>query len=113
MAYLYVFSERLTKKGVAFKCIQQSGADTDASTGRLMLGILGAVAAFDTDLRKEPQREGIEKAKANGVNKGRKPTVDTVAIRPLCEAGVKPVDIAKRLKIGRASIYRALEQTPE
>lgn len=108
MADLYSILERLTKKGVAFKCIQQSGVDTDSSTGRLMLGILGAVAAFETDLRKERQREGIEKAKANGVYKGRKPTVDLAAVRELKDQGIRPTEIARRLKIGRASVYRAL-----
>lgn len=109
MTDLFSIMERLTNKGVAFRCIQQSGVDTDSSTGRLMLGILGAVAAFETDLRKERQREGIEKAKAKGVYKGRKPSVDVAAVRALRNEGVSPTEIAKRLKIGRASVYRALE----
>lgn len=113
MADLYSIIERLTKKGVSFKCLQQSGVDTDTSTGRLMLGILGAVASFETDLRKERQREGIEKAKANGVYKGRKPSVDALTVRSLHSEGVKPVDIARRLKIGRASVYRVLAAASE
>ncbi|RYE52399.1 MAG: recombinase family protein [Rhizobiaceae bacterium] len=105
---LFSIIERLTEKKVSFRCLQQSGVDTDSSTGRLMLAILGAVAAFETDIRKERQREGIEKAKAAGVYRGRKPSVDVGAVRSLRNAGVRPSDIAKRLGIGRASVYRAL-----
>lgn len=73
-----------------------------------MLTILGAVAAFESDIRKERQREGIAKAKAAGVYKGRKPSVDVAAVRSLKGDGVRPSDIAKQLGIGRASVYRAL-----
>ena len=58
----------------------------------------------------ERQREGIAKAKAEGRYKGRAPTarrkVDEV--RTLRAEGVKPAEIAARLGIGRASVYRAL-----
>ena len=52
--------------------------------------------------------EGIAKAKANGVYKGRKPSIDTGEVRRLHGQGVRPADIAKRLGIGRASVYRHL-----
>ncbi len=99
---------QLTTKGVKFKCLQQAGVDTDSGMGKLVLAILGAVAEFETDIRKERQREGIEKAKANGVYKGRKPSIDVAAIHQLRGEGIRPTDIAKQLGIGRASVYRAL-----
>lgn len=78
------------------------------SMGNLVLAILGAVAAFETEIRKERQLEGIERAKANGVYKGRKPSVDAAAIKSLREQGIGPTEIAKRLGVGRASVYRAI-----
>jgi DNA invertase Pin-like site-specific DNA recombinase len=105
---LFKILETLQRKGVAFRCLQQSGVDTDTSTGRLTLAILGAVAAFEADIRRERQMEGIAKAKAAGVYKGRKPTVDTQKVRELFAAGKRPADIARELAIGRASVYRAL-----
>ena len=105
---LFNIVEKLQAKGVSFRCLQQAGVDTDSSTGRLMLAILGAVAAFEADIRKERQMEGIAKAKAHGVYKGRKPTVDVAKVRELHAAGERPSAIAKELKIGRASVYRAL-----
>lgn len=99
---------KLTTKGAKFRCLQQSGVDTDSGMGKLVLAILGAVAEFETDIRKERQREGIEKAKAVGKYRGRKPSVDRKAILQLHSEGVGPSEIAKRLKVGRTSVYRAL-----
>ncbi len=56
----------LDAKGVGFRCVEQSGIDTTTSMGRLVLSILGSVAAFETELRAERQREGIEAAKRRG-----------------------------------------------
>jgi DNA invertase Pin-like site-specific DNA recombinase len=91
--------------------LQQSGVDTSTSTGKLLLGMLAAIAEFETDIRKERQREGIERAKAAGIYKGRKPSVDVATVRQLREQGVSPTLIAKQLRIGRASVYRALRPT--
>lgn len=106
---LHAIVSQLSLKGVSFRCLQQSGVDTSTSTGKLLLGMLAAIAEFETDIRKERQREGIERAKAAGVYKGRKPSVDAVAVRELRQRGVAPTAIAKQLGIGRASVYRALQ----
>lgn len=100
--------DRLNAKGVKFRCLQQAGVDTDTGMGKLVLAILGAVAAFETDIRKERQLEGIAKAKAKGVYTGRKPSIDKAMVLELKGQGVSPSAIAKQLKIGRASVYRAL-----
>lgn len=110
---LHSIVSQLSRKGVAFRCLQQSGVDTSTSTGKLLLGMLAAIAEFETDIRKERQREGIERAKAAGVYKGRKPSVDGAAVQQLRNEGVSPTEIAKRLRIGRASVYRALQDRVE
>ena len=99
---------KLTGKGVKFHCVQQSGVDTDSGMGKLVLAILGAVAEFETDIRKERQREGIDKAKADGRYTGRKPSADVQAIRELKADGLGPSAIARKLKVGRTTVYRAL-----
>jgi DNA invertase Pin-like site-specific DNA recombinase len=83
--------------------------DTTTSTGKLLLGVLASIAEFEADIRRERQREGIDRAKAVGVYKGRKPSVDAAAVRSLRDQGLGGSEIAKKLGIGRASVYRALQ----
>ena len=105
---LHQIVEKLAAKGVAFRCLNQSGVDTDSSTGKLMLAILGAVAQFENDIRRERQMEGIEKAKAAGKYRGRKPSIDQMRIKELHDRGFGASAIAREMGIGRASVYRAL-----
>jgi DNA invertase Pin-like site-specific DNA recombinase len=106
---LHNIVKQLADKGVAFKCLQQGGVDTSSSTGKLLLGILASIAEFETDIRRERQREGIDRAKSAGVYKGRKRSVDADQVRALRKQGLGGSEIAKQLKIGRASVYRALK----
>ena len=57
---------------------------------------------------RERQLEGIAGAKARGVYKGRKASIDSAKIKKMKIEGMGPSAIAKALKIGRASVYRAL-----
>ncbi|MBV2146677.1 recombinase family protein [Sphingobium sp. AS12] len=102
---------QLAAKGCGLRVLQQSGIDTTTSTGKLTLSILGAVAEFETDIRKERQRDGIDRAKANGVYRGRKPSIDTARIETLMAAGMTPAAIAREMGIGRASVYRLIGAT--
>ena len=72
--------------------------------------MLGVFAEFETNLRKERQAEGIAKAKAKGVYKGRKPSVDREKVAELKAQGMGASKIAKELGISRASVYRVLEE---
>ncbi len=79
---------QLSAKRVGFRCLQQGAVDTTTSMGKLILGILGAVAEFETDIRKERQREGIERAKTAGVYQGRRSTIDAAQVRSLRDQGL-------------------------
>jgi DNA invertase Pin-like site-specific DNA recombinase len=106
---------RLEAKGVGLRVLSMGGSEVDTSTptGRLMLTMLGAVAEFERALMLERQREGIAKAKADGRYKGRAPTARRKAeeVKRLRAEGLKPTEIAARLGIGRASVYRVLSGT--
>jgi DNA invertase Pin-like site-specific DNA recombinase len=107
----------LETKKVSLSVLSMSGSqplDTGTATGRLMLAVIGAVGQAERESMLERQREGIAKAQREGKYKGRAPTVRRRAeeIIRLKDAGVTPTEIASRLGIGRASIYRILgEQT--
>jgi hypothetical protein len=64
--------------------------------------MLGVFAEFETNLRRERQLEGIAKAKAAGVYRGRKPSIDQAQVEKLKAEGLGATEIAKRLSIGRA-----------
>ncbi len=98
----------LRSKGVALKATEQS-VDTSSAAGKAFFDMLGVFAEFETNLRRERQLEGIKAAKAKGIYKGRKPSIDPVQVRRLLEVeGLGPSAIARRLGIGRASVYRVL-----
>jgi DNA invertase Pin-like site-specific DNA recombinase len=101
----------LIAKGVGFQCISQAGVDTTTSSGKLMLGMLAAVAEFETELRRERQLEGIARAKASGAYKGRKPSIDRDQVLKLHGEGLGAAAIARKMNIGRASVYRLLGST--
>jgi DNA invertase Pin-like site-specific DNA recombinase len=95
-------------KGASLKATEQP-IDTTSAAGKAFLDMLGVFAEFETNLRKERQAEGIAKAKAAGVYKGRPPSIDVMKVRDLKKKGLGASEIAKALKIGRASVYRALD----
>lgn len=95
----------LKAKSATLRATEQP-IDTSTAAGKCFLDMLGVFAEFETNLRRERQMEGIVKAKAAGVYKGRKPTIDPRAITSLKQQGLGATEIAKRLGIGRASVYR-------
>ena len=98
----------LKAKGVALKATEQP-IDTCTAAGKAFLDMLGVFAEFETNLRKERQMEGIAKAKTAGVYKGRPASIDLDRVRQLKAEGWGPSQVARKLGISRASVYRALE----
>ena len=100
----------LEAKGGSLKATEQP-IDTSSAAGRAFLQMLGVFAEFETAIRRERQLEGIAAAKTAGVYKGRPPSIKPDAIAALKAEGLGATEIAKRLKIGRASVYRVLNET--
>lgn len=109
VAHLFEIMTLLESKGTSLKVLSM-GVDTATATGRLMLTLLGGVAEFEREIMLERQREGIAKAKAAGKYKGRKPTVRAKKdeIQALKDQGMGASEIADKLGVGRASVYRIL-----
>ena len=80
----------LRERKVALVATEQP-VDTSTAAGKAFLDMLGVFAEFETNLRRERQMEGIARAKARGIYKGRKPSVDVDRVRALhgqgCGAG--------------------------
>lgn len=101
----------LNDKGVSIRFIKDNltfpPEGTDGAS-KLYLSILGAVAEFERSIIKQRQREGIDKAKAKGVYKGRKPTIDKDRIFALRDQGHSTYKIAEEMGISRMTVHRAL-----
>jgi DNA invertase Pin-like site-specific DNA recombinase len=62
-------SHEIEKAGANLKVLEQP-VHTSTSAGRAFFGMLAVFAAFETDIRRERQAEGIVKAKRAGVYSG-------------------------------------------
>ena len=110
VADLVQIEARLNSKSASLTILDPS-MDTQTPTGRLMFNVIASVAQFEREVMLSRQREGIAKAKADGKYKGRAPTARAKAdeVLRLLREGVRATDVAKRLGIGRRSVYRILE----
>ena len=97
----------LRAKGVTLRATEQP-IDTGTAAGKCFFDMLGVFAEFETNLRRERQLEGIAKAKAAGVYKGRKRSVPVEQVKQLKAAGRGATEIAEELEVSRQSVYRAL-----
>lgn len=95
----------LRERGAFLRATEQP-IDTSTPAGVAFLQMLGVFAQFETALRRERQMEGIAKAKAAGIYKGRPATIDPAAIKTALAEGESPAALAKRLGIARSTVYR-------
>ena len=102
-------ADEIDNVGAHLKVLEQ-GVDTATAAGRAFFGMLAVFAAFETDVRRERQAEGIAKAKGAGVYKGRKRSINPADVVALKEAGSGVTEIASQLRISRQSVYRALSR---
>jgi DNA invertase Pin-like site-specific DNA recombinase len=100
-------ADELAASGAHLRVTEQA-VDTSTAAGRAYFGMLAIFAAFETDVRRERQAEGIAQAKADGVYKGRQASIDVGRIAELQAAGHGPTDIARIMGISRQSVYRLI-----
>ncbi|HEJ7970185.1 TPA: recombinase family protein [Serratia marcescens] len=99
----------LNEEGITLKATEQP-VDTRTAAGKAFLDMLGVFAEFETNLRRERQLEGIAAAKARGVYRGRKPSIDPAEVyRLYMDEKMGATAIARQIGIGRASVYRVLD----
>ena len=108
---LHKIVQELDGREVGFKVLDQP-IDTTTKEGRLMFSIIASIAQFETELRKERQMEGIEKAKENGVKFGRQAVLsdDQVAeMRSKRDSGILIKNLMSEYGLSKASVYRLLQ----
>ena len=112
---LYSIVDELVSKGVSVKFLKEGQSYSKDSTpiAKLMLGLLGSVAEFERSIIRERQAEGIARAKERGVYKGRARALtdrQVAQARAWVDAGVPKAEVARRLGIGRMTLYTYLQE---
>jgi len=102
-------AQTIEKAGANLKVLEQH-VDTATSAGRAFFGMLAVFAAFETDVRRERQAEGIAKAKRAGTYRGGVKRIDRARVWALKEKGSRPSAIAAEIGISRRQVYRILEE---
>lgn len=101
--------QELGDRGVGFRSLAEPWADTTSPAGKLMLTVMAGVAEFERARIKERQREGIKRAKANGVYKGGTVKHDPEAIRAMVSAGKSKAAVARELGCSVMTVHRAFQ----
>ncbi len=94
----------------AFVTVLGPHVSTRGEMGHIVLTVLGMVAQMERRFIKERQREGTERAKAEGLYKGGKRRLDRGRIKALHAAGDGPAAIAKVVGCSRMQVYRVLQE---
>ena len=108
--HLCQIAAELERKKVDLEVVDQNINTSDA-TGRLLFNMLGAIAQFETEIRAERQKDGIQKAKERGVKFGKKKKLSPEQIAELQirrEQGVLIKTLMEDYDLSKASVYRYL-----
>ncbi|MEW9855963.1 recombinase family protein [Novosphingobium sp. M1R2S20] len=101
--------ERLAGEGIRIHCLALGGTDLTSAAGKMMMGVISAMAEFERDLLIERTQAGLSRAKAQGKALGRPAALSEAqqaAIRTRRAEGVSLGTLAKEYGVSRAAIQR-------
>lgn len=79
-----------------------------------MIGLLSIISEFETDLRSERQREGIQNALKKGVKFGREPIVlsddQIIEAMELKDSGETSQEVAQKFNISRSTLLKKIRE---
>jgi DNA invertase Pin-like site-specific DNA recombinase len=111
-ADLLALVDALGRRGVNLVVLSIGEAilDTRNQTAEPMLAILRGIAAWERAIAPERKRDAMSATPETAKYKGRPPTVarQGETIRRMVADGEKPVQVARKLGVGRSSVYRVL-----
>lgn len=112
MGHLVTTVEGLAERGVGFRSLSES-IDTTTATGRLVLNIFAALAAFERDLVRERTTAALQAKKRRGEKLGRPFALtpsQVKAAKKMIDCGESASHVARVLRVDRSTIYRALSK---
>jgi DNA invertase Pin-like site-specific DNA recombinase len=103
--------ESLENKKMGFRSLTEN-IDTTTPGGRLTFHLFAALAEFERSIIKERTMAGLAAARSRGRRGGRPPSLnakDLAAAKALLsDPGITVEEVAKRLKVSPATLYRHL-----
>ncbi len=112
--HLCQIADQLQQQNVELQVIDQNIHTGDA-TGRLLFNMLGAISQFETEIRAERQRDGIQNARARGVRLGKEKSLtdaQCAELRQKRQDGVLIKTLMEDYKISKPTVYRYLRPEP-
>lgn len=97
----------LEERGATLRVLEPA-IDTAGPMGKMVLTVLGMVSEMELGFIRERQKDGIEKAKAEGRYTGRPVTLDAEVICKLKQEGLGATEIARRMNCSRSAVYKVL-----
>src|SRR5262249_50383664 len=106
---LFAIVKKIVDAKAEFRSLAEPWADTDTSTGRLMIAVLGGLADVERDLIRTRTAEGRSRAKQRGQHMGRPakltPAQKAEARRRRAE-GETLAELARSYGVGKSTISR-------
>ena len=107
--------DELAQRGVGFRSLKDTWADTTTPHGKLMVTILGGLAEFERSLIAARTGEGRKRAKDRGVKFGRPkkltPHQRQEAMQRLA-AGESQTDVARTFNLSTSTVSRMASTSP-
>ena len=111
--HLHETVEEMTSRNIIFKSATEPTISTDSATSRMLLGLLGILAAWEVETLRERTRDGLAAARVRGRFGGRPPALDAKqrqAARDLRNSGMSVQKVASTLGVCRATALKAIRE---
>lgn len=110
LRHLLEMSKMLRDRGVALRSLTEH-IDTSTAAGKMLYTILGVVAQFERDVLRERTVAGMRAAQSRGEHIGRPAALKPAQVREarkMLDRGESPSYVARVMRVGRSTLYRAI-----
>lgn len=99
--------EALTARGIVVRSLAE-GIDSSTPAGRMVIGVMASLAAYERELTRERQTAGIASAKARGKHMGRPHALTTAQREYALSSGKSAKEVAQILGCSESTARRTL-----